>query len=361
MTGAEAVAIAYYRGVAVLNCKVEGAMLAVGLGAEEVKPYLAGRSDVIIGCYNSPQSVTLSGGEHQIDEIRSVLVEKSVFARKVNTSGNAYHSHLMKSAAKEFTRLFEAVYKQMIHSPTRKITVPRVPLYSCITGELLEEDEIPFSHWRANLESPVLFDQATRLLLASQPTINYFVEIGPHSALAGPIRQITTSLGFDQARLTYLPSLIRGQDGVDNLLHLAGTLFTIGHPVDLVRVNATEVIDRDTSEISYKSGKLLVDLPTYQWNYNSLLWKEKRWSRELYFRKHGHHDILGSREPGGSQNSHLWRNHLQIAFVPWLRDHKVRISHLFNWLTMANQYRLEMTSSFLQQDTLLWLLKPSRK
>jgi acyl transferase domain-containing protein len=331
ITGAEAVAIAYYRGVAVLNCKVEGAMLAVGLGAEEVRPYLEGRPDVIIGCYNSPQSVTLSGGEHAIDEVRRLLVERGIFARKVNTSGNAYHSHLMKSAAKEFTRLFEGVYTEMVHSPTRKVTVPRVPLYSCITGELFEFDEIPFSHWRANLELPVLFDQVSRLLLVSQPVINYFVEIGPHSALAGPIRQITASLGFDQARLRYLPSLIRGQDGVDNMLHLAGTLFTLGNPVDLVRINAIEVTNRDVSkEIIYKSGKLLVDIPNYQWNYGGLLWKQKRWSRELYFRKHCHHDILGSREPGGSQNSYLWRNHLQIAFVPWLRDHKVTISNLFD-------------------------------
>jgi acyl transferase domain-containing protein len=333
-------------------------MLAAGLGAEDVQPYLEGQSDVIIGCYNSPQSVTLSGEEHAIEEVRKLLVEKGIFARKVNTSGNAYHSHLMESAAKEFTRLFEEIYTEMVHSPIRKVKVPRVPLYSCITGELFEFNEIPFSHWRANLELPVLFDQASRLLLASQPTVNYFVEIGPHGALAGPIRQITASLGFDQARLTYLPSLIRGQDGVDNMLHLAGILFTLGYPVDLVRVNAIETINRDANEeIIYKSGKLLVDLPCYQWNYEGLLWKEKRWSRELYFRKHCHHDILGSREPGGSQNSHLWRNHLQLNFVPWLRDHKVTVPISFDRFTLANPRRLAMTLFFLLLDTSLWLSK----
>ena len=330
ITGAEAVAIAYYRGLAVLNCKVDGAMLAVGLGAEEVQQYLEGRLDVSIGCYNSPQSVTLSGGEHAVEEIRKSLVEGGVFCRKVKTSGNAYHSHLMKSAAKEFTRLFEGVYTEMIHSPTGRTKLRRIPLYSCITGELLEKDDVPFSHWRSNLELPVLFNQAFQLLLASHPTTNHVVEVGPHNALAGPIRQITASLGFDEARLTYLPSLIRGQDGVDNMLHLAGTLFTLGYPVDLARINAVETVRGGANkEITYESGKLLVDLPSYQWNYDGLLWKESRWSRELRFRKHCRHDILGSREPGGSQNSHLWRNRLQLSFVPWLRDHKVTISNMF--------------------------------
>lgn len=328
-------AIAYYRGIAVLNCQEEGAMLAVGVGPEEVQPFLEGQPDVIIGCYNSPQSVTLSGGDVAIEDIRKSLVEAGLFARKVNTSGNAYHSHLMKAAGKEFQNLFEVPYTEMTCSPTRKISLPRTPMYSCITGKLIAEDKIPFNHWRMNLELPVLFDQATQLLLASQPAVNHLIEIGPHSALAGPIRQITSSLGLDQARLAYLPTLVRGQDGVDDLLHLAGSLFTVDYPVDLSRVNSIETIDgNDNEKINYRTGRLLVDLPSYQWNYENVLWKEPRVGRELRFRKHCRHDILGSREPGGSRNSHLWRNHLQLHFVPWLRDHKVLPKLLTPFLNM---------------------------
>lgn len=323
ITGAEAVAIAYYRGVAVLNCSTRGAMLAVGLSGEEIQPYIARESDVCIGCYNSPQSVTLSGGEQAVGEIAKSLVDAGIFVRKVKTNGNAYHSHLMKSAAEEFTRLFEGVYANMVSSRERKIRFPRIPLYSCITGRLLEMETMPFSHWRSNLELPVLFDQAARALVNSHPTTGYLVEIGPHNALAGPVKQIAAKLGFDKSRLTYLPSLIRGQDGVDNTLNLAGTLFAVGYPIDLVRVNGVDIYNDTDAEPTIQVGNLLVNLPTYQWTYGDLLWKDSRWSRELRFRKHCRHDILGSREPAGSQNSYLWRNQLQLNILPWLRDHKV--------------------------------------
>ena len=64
-------------------------------------------------------------------------------------------------------------------------------MYSCITGELLKAEIVPFEYWRSSLELPVLFDQASQALFASHSTARYVVEIGPHSALAGPIRQIT--------------------------------------------------------------------------------------------------------------------------------------------------------------------------
>lgn len=215
----------------------------------------------------------------------------------------------------------------MVQSPSRK-TRPRLPMYSSITGGLFEQDIIPFTHWQGNLQLPVLFNEASQILLNSHPAINCLVELGPHKALAGPIRQIAASLGFDETRLTYLPTLIRGQDGIDDMLRLAGNIFGLGYPVDISRVNSMETVSGEKPEdITYEKGKLLVDLPSYQWNYEELLWKESRWGRELRFRKHCRHDILGSLEPGGSRNSWLWRNHLDLNLVPWLRDHKVFSSY----------------------------------
>ncbi|KAL3419450.1 KR domain-containing protein [Phlyctema vagabunda] len=328
ISGTEAVAIAYYRGLAVLNCKEDGAMLAVGLGSKEVHRFIEGQPDVIIGCYNSPKSVTLSGGEHSIEEIRLSLVDSGIFSRKVNSSGNAYHSHLMRSASKEFQNLFESTYFNMIRSAERDVRLPRKHIYSCITGNLLEIDEIPFTHWQKNLESPVLFDQATELLVTSEPGVNHLLEIGAHSALAGPIRQIIAGLGLEPSKLKYISSLIRYEDGVDNMLQLAGDLFNLGYPVNIERINSEQYVNND-GDIHTQGGKLAVNLPSYQWNYDSLLWNDTRWSREQRFRTHCRHDILGSREPGGSQSSPLWRNHLATKDVPWLLDHKIGDNVIF--------------------------------
>lgn len=60
-------------------------MLAVGLSSNEVQKYIKDQPDVVIGCNNSPQSVTLSGGKKTIEEVRSSLVEAGVFTRRVNS------------------------------------------------------------------------------------------------------------------------------------------------------------------------------------------------------------------------------------------------------------------------------------
>lgn len=320
LTGAEAVAIAYYRGLAVLNCKEKGAMLAVGLGATLVAPFIKAHSDVVIGCYNSPHSVTLSGGVKGIDETYKRLREAGIFVRMVNTSGNAYHSPLMRSASIEFENLFKTMYYSMIKSTTREEMLPHRPMYSAITGEKMELAEISFEHWQRNLESPTLFDQACQLLIHSEHTVNTLVELGPHSALSGPVKQILTTLGFDQTNRTYIPTLIRSQDGANNMLHFAGTLFVAGYPIDIDKVNFP--VDIGTEE--HKTGNFVVDLPTYQWQYESgILWKESRRSQENRFRTQGTHDILGVLVPGGSRNSFLFRNYLSVDHVPWLRDHKI--------------------------------------
>jgi acyl transferase domain-containing protein len=333
----------------VLNCKRRGAMLAVGLGATEVQQFLDHSSDVNIGCYNSPQSVTLSGSEDGIETIRLQLDEAGIFARKVQTSGNAYHSPLMKSASEEFRKLFQEVYHKMLTSPKRRSRSPQVPLYSAITGDVLGTGPIAFRHWQMNLESPTLFNQACQLLLKSETSVNVIVEIGPHSALAGPIRQITASRCLPPDRLTYLHSLVRGNDGVDDMLHLAGKLFTVGYPLDISRVNFGEV-PQGKIRGKYEPAKLAVDLPFYQWNYGQVLWKDFRWAREQRFRKHPRHDLLGSRDPGSSsQNSILFRNHLRLTDVPWLRDHKVVSPCL--WHCIADLTRSATTLFFRQQDT----------
>jgi acyl transferase domain-containing protein len=314
-------AVAYYRGVSCALYHLPGAMMAVGLGTDKVKPFLTNEPDVVIACHNSPESVTLSGGVAAIDKIQTALIEAGIFARKLNSSGNAYHSHLVKAAGQHYEDSFWGSLPDLAKSSDK---LRMVPMYSCIDGKVLQSDQVGIKYWRRNLESPVLFDKAVNILLKSHPEVTHIVEIGVHSALAGPIKQIRSAMGIDAERLTYLPSLIRGGDGVKNMLHLAGTLFIHGYAVSIDRINARQIIDpSQPRNLKYDMGAHMIGLPTYQWDHSSVMWNECRWSRELRFRKHGRHDLLGSREPGGSLNEPLWRNRLSFQHVPWLQDHKV--------------------------------------
>ena len=93
ITAREGIIIAYYRGQVVrgLGKTRPGGMAAIGLGRDNVTEYL--RPGVIIGCENSPSSVTLTGDkdilEAVMENIRSAQPDTLVRALRVDC---AYHS-----------------------------------------------------------------------------------------------------------------------------------------------------------------------------------------------------------------------------------------------------------------------------
>jgi acyl transferase domain-containing protein len=106
ITAADAIVAAYLRGQAVSKNIQEGAMLAVGLGVDEVTPYMQGwEHEVTIAAINSPGSVTLSGKSSAIDQISSAMTDSGVFNRKLKTGGNAYHSHHMLPIGQDYVEM----------------------------------------------------------------------------------------------------------------------------------------------------------------------------------------------------------------------------------------------------------------
>lgn len=283
-----------------------GAMIAVGLSAAEARKYIHD-SGVTVACENSPESVTLSGLPEELKGILYRLKEAGVFCRMLKV-GKAYHSCYMKRVGP----IYEKHLRRYLGLKDRRLLERKPMASSVLAGVLQDGGMLDASYWRKNLESPVLFNQALEALLTQIPDVNCLIELGPHSALAGPIRQITKGLGKED-KISYLPSLLRGKDSAKDVLTLAGQLFLKDYPVDLERVNA----------IPIRTGKTLIDLPRYPWTYGEPLWREPRASRELRNRKHQRHDLLGSRIPGSCTSEILWRNMLSVKDIPWLEDHQV--------------------------------------
>lgn len=144
-------------------------------------------------------------------------------------------------------------------------------------------------------------------------------EIGPHAALAGPLKQIFIANKFDQ--LNYIPSLVRGSDSAVQLLKTAGEIFVRDYPLDMEEVNAIDEVDRDGVATKARKPLQLVDLPPYQWNYEKKYWAEARFSQEQRHLQFARHDLLGSKIAGLSDHSLVWRNVLSHKNIPWLKDH----------------------------------------
>lgn len=320
LSAAEAIVVAYARGRAVSGNTTEGAMIAVGAGQEAISPWLKGLASLTVACYNSPESLTISGDSSEVQDLKIRLDSQGIFARVLHTDGNAYHSTHMKAIGKSY----EEGLTQMLSQLSKTDQVMRNDQTNFVSTVHADFMKITpdARYWRRNLESPVRFSQGLTKL-TEVISLDFLIEIGPHSALQGPIRQVGQALGAIKFPL-YLATLLRNKDGVENVLSTAGALFANGHDLDLLRVNQTEDYDSITNTVTVgRTGKTIVDLPKYQWQYNRMFYFENRWTREFRLRTHPRHDLLGSRIPGGNRNEPMWRNVLKGKNVPWLQDHKV--------------------------------------
>ncbi|KAF5962585.1 putative polyketide synthase [Fusarium bulbicola] len=318
LSAPEAIITAFLRGYAVQRHAPFGSMLAVGLGAQEAASYLYS-TDVVVACQNSPRSTTLSGTQAAITAMRERLQAEGIFARELNT-GKAYHSPQMENVASVYDEL---LLHALIGQDTIAWRRPRATWYSSVTGTKYTGDSVPPIYWSDNLRNRVLFDQAVVSLASDSALSNVKVmlEVGPHSALAGPFKQICQGERID--RFTYVPTLVRNEDSAKKLLSTAGALLLQNYPVNPEQVNS---IAEESTAFGMKKNQgpfLLVDLPTYQWSYEKKYWAESRVSQAQRSLTHLRHDLLGSRIHGLSGCNFAWKNTIRLQDVPWIKDHRL--------------------------------------
>lgn len=306
-----AITIAYFRGklssqMVLQQGTPRGAMLAVGLSAEDVQPYIEDVSSgkATVACINSPRSVTLSGDVNAIHDIHCRLEEKQVFSRKLRVNV-AYHSAHMKAIADEYSRSLRGLNVRPRHKA--------VKFYSSVFPGISAETNIEY--WVQNILSPVRFSEAMKIVLESQTERDLAcIEIGPHSALAGPFKQICQSLP-EEARTEYIPSMLRKENGVEQALRLACNLFNQGWKIAIARINFP---------VGHKGLRVLTDLPPYSWNHSTNHWHEGRLSHNHRYRTNPPHSILGTLLDDSSDIDMRWTKYIRLSELPWLKDHVVR-------------------------------------
>ena len=314
ISAGEAIIAAFYRGYTVEYNAVSGTMLAAGLGVEDITKYIPDNSDVVVACVNSPRSVTLSGSVAGIHEVKAQLNADGVFSRELST-GKAYHSPQMDAVALEYEQLYTAAISKLNNGVLDR-RCPRARMISSVTGQEINEDSLSIKYWCENLRCQVKFDKAVTAMIKSDglEEVKCAIEIGPHSALAGPLKQIWQSLAIDY--FDYIPTLVRNTNSAIQLFKMAGELFLLGSSVDLGFVNAVE-----EKSAANSNPELLVDLPPYQWNYKKTYWAEPSISKEQRRKSFIRHDLLGSRIMGLSER--VWHNTLRQKDIPWLIDHSL--------------------------------------
>lgn len=319
-----ALAFSYFRAVLAsdksLQGPLKGGMIAVGLSLEETESYLSmlRSGKAVVACVNSPTSITCSGDLSAVMELEDLANANGVFARRLKVD-TAWHSHHMEPIANVYCEALD-----LIGQDTDALDGPRdVTFSSPVTGgriTVLDEIARP-EHWVESLLRPVQFTAAfTDMILGeseiSASNVDVIVEVGPHTALGGPIQQILALPEFKDLQLPYYGTLIRKTSATASMQALAASLLQEGYPVDMEEVNFPYGRSRHV--------KVLTDLPSYPWNHQVKHWVEPRLNRALRERSQPPHDLLGSLVEGSNPLTPSWRHVLRISESPWTRDHAIQ-------------------------------------
>lgn len=200
-------------------------------------------------------------------------------------------------------------------TPLLRPQPPKVPFISSVTGEILSEAQnFKAEYWQRNLENPVLFRQAVSRLLQGPLTTRVHLEVGPHSALAGPLKHI-----YDEnaLQISYLSVLKRATNDSCALLAAVGHLHCLGTEVQL------PLPEDDDAK------RPLTDLPSYPWDLSRTYWPESRGLREWQAPRGPSHELLGQRVRQVSDAAPQWRCALSLESVPWIDEHRIRRNAMF--------------------------------
>nr|ALQ32782.1 putative polyketide synthase [Fusarium babinda] len=323
-----AMRIAYFRGLLTGKITKTGSMAAVGLGPGPVSDYIsrvtAGK--IVIACINSPASVTLSGDVEGIDEVLKLLQADDVFARKLRVT-TAYHSHHMKQISEEYLDSLAGKWEL-------KPGNPKVRMFSSVSAKAIDGTELGASYWVANLVSPVNFSGAVtaaaksgalgkRKASGKKGSADAMVEIGPHAALQGPLKQILDSISDKGAAPKYFAAIKRNQDAIQTTLEVVGELLVLGHAVNTPLANAYADVDAEGGISA------LVDLPPYAWNTSNSYWHESAAVSAYKNRDHPRLELLGIRDERSTKAEPAWHNYLRISEQPWIEHHQFQNTNIY--------------------------------
>jgi NADPH:quinone reductase-like Zn-dependent oxidoreductase len=368
----DAMKVAYYRGLCaskiLASNEVRGSMIAVGVSAEVIEPYISrlvsGKVDV--ACINSPSSVTVSGDAEAIAELADRLKEKSIFYRRLAVDV-AYHSHHMELVADEYLSAIATISPRDQHANTEEACQPfSVSMFSSVTGKSILPEELGPRYWVSNLLQQVNFSESLRTLCfetnpwhhhagilhgrkgkrtrsAQKASVDCLVEIGPHSALSGPVKQILqTNVKLSAADISYLSILTRNKDAVKSALGAASSLVSKNYPLDIGAINFAK------GAATQRQPRLLVDMPPYRWNHTRSYWAEPRLSKAFRYRSQPRTDLLGTSDNIACPFEPRWRNLIRTSEIPWILEHRIQSDIVFpaaGYLCMATEAITQISGS----------------
>lgn len=311
---ADAVQVIYHRSRLQQTTAGQGTMLAVGLSAADVAPYLTDYQDrVSIGAINSPTSLTLAGDEEALRAIAGTLDTQKVFNRFLQVEV-PYHSPQMDPIREE---LIESLQTLAPQSATTS-------LYSTVTGDLIDGSTLTGDYWWQNVRKPVRFaDAILHMHDQNDAAVTHFLEISPHPVLVRSIQETLRQAGANASDTNQvISSLRREQPEWVTLLNALGKLYTQGYPIAWSQLVQGH----------------FVRLPSYPWQ-RERYWLEADESvqdrlgmganqQTTITQRASNHPLLGG-QLNLAPSVQVWEGELDRQALSYLEDHRVQRTIIF--------------------------------
>ncbi|GHC75303.1 hypothetical protein GCM10010349_54470 [Streptomyces flavofungini] len=238
------------RSQAILELSGRGGMVSVPLPEEQVRAILdQWGDDLSVAAVNGPSHVVVSGATGALAELVAQCLARDIRARTIPVD-YASHSAHVEAIEEHLARVLAPVAPRS----------PDVPLYSTLTGDWLTDDTLmDADYWYRNLRHTVLFEHATRGLLAEGHSL--FLEMSPHPVLTVPVQATIDDAEIPAATLG---SLRRDEGGADRLFASVAEAHALGAELDWHAL--------------LPGGRTVVDLPTYPFQRSHYWLTEERTS-----------------------------------------------------------------------------------
>jgi len=282
----------------------DGAMLSIALSAGQL-PERLGELDerVWLGVVNGPGSVVLSGDRAVLEDLRERCDALEIRARFI--ADVASHSPRMEA----------------IRDPLLEALAPisprsgELPLYSTVTGEVVDTSEVDAEHWYRGVSQTVLFDPAVRRMVLDG--YRTFIEISPHPVLMVAVQAVVEEESDHPDHVAVIASLRRDDGGPDRFLASVAEAHVRG-----VAVDWGALLDGRAA--------MGVNLPSYAFQHRRYWLSSKADTGDAIAlgQASDEHPLLGAMVPlvdGGL----VLTGRLSLEAHPWLADHALMGTVLF--------------------------------
>ncbi|KAI3400061.1 hypothetical protein diail_4599 [Diaporthe ilicicola] len=342
LSARDSIRVAFYRGLHSSLARSPagdqpGSMMAVSMGFDEAAGFCRSanyRGRISVAASNAPASVTLSGDSDAILEAKAELDSREVFARILRVN-KAYHSHHMQPCVPAYLDSLS----QCAIRPQRTAVDGECTWYSSVHGpdgrSIRITDALGGQYWVDNLVNPVLFHEAVgRAAREGEHCYDLVLEVGPHPALQGPVKNALKAM--TGVNIPYVGLLSRMADDQIAFSDAIGSIWTKfrtapgSPPVVQWKALRGAVLGEDIS----KPPRAVKNLPTYSWDHSTPLYFESRHSKRWRTYNKPRHPLLGKATVQGSATSHgpmsiTWRNIFKLSELEWLNGHRFQQQVIF--------------------------------